>query len=199
MRRLQTLLTLALALLFIGADPPPLDPDLRAAAPEGWLVVGKGEGIYTWLRFSASEALEGEDLREDAITLYRIPVAVPPAKAGGTLAEIQLEKQKIHKREAVTRTIESVRWQGVTAEYFSKAGTARRERYLYADRHEDTLYIFWDRGPAAGWEASAPVREETLRKVSAILAGRPAADEAGAAERDENDAPEAEPAASEGS
>ncbi|MFQ5458354.1 MAG: hypothetical protein ACE5FC_07885 [Myxococcota bacterium] len=168
----RALPALVLALVLMGADAPPLEPDFQPAAPEGWLVAGKGEGSYTWLRFSVSEAAEGEDYRDDAITLYRIPIAVPPWKAGEALVETKLRVQDDPKSEPVTRTIEGVLWKGITAAYVSGAGTPRRERYLYTGHHKDNLYVFWDRGPAEGWEAGAAVREEALRKVSAILAGR---------------------------
>lgn len=175
MRRLQTFLTLALALLFIGADPPPLDPDIRAAAPEGWLVMGKSEAGYEWLRFSASADIEGEDFRDDSLTLTRAALREKPSKVGKKLLKGKLEEQKATGREKLELEIEGVKWKGIDADYLSEAGVPRKERYIYTDKYKKTLYIYWSRGPAANWEAGAALRETTLRKISAHIAGVDAA------------------------
>jgi len=171
MRRLQIFLTLALALLFIGADAPPLDPDLRAAAPEGWLVTGKSEGGYEWLRFSASGDLEGEDFRDDSLTLTRAVLREKSSKVGKKLLEGKLDKQKATGREKVALEIEGVKWKGIDADYLSESGVPRKERYIYTDKYKKTLYLYWSRGPAADWEAGAALRETMLRKISAHIAG----------------------------
>lgn len=166
---------LVLALLapfLLAADARPLDPDFRPAAPNGWLVQAGEESGYSWIRFSVSEDLEGDDYREAAVTLYRMLPRVPPAEAGEGLVDLKAEAQKVTEREAVDRTVEEVRWRGMSASYEAGPENSRRELYLYTDHAEGALYLLWCRGPAAGWESDEALREAVLRRVSLILTGK---------------------------
>ena len=163
---------LLLAPLLLAADPRPLDPDFRPAAPSGWLVQAGEETGYTWLRFSVSEDLEGDDYREAAVTLYRMTPRVPAEEAGEGLVELKADSQEITGREAVDRTVEEVRWRGMSASYRSGPERPRREVYLYTDHVEGALYLLWYRGPAADWDAGEALREAVIRRVSLILNGK---------------------------
>lgn len=170
-RRGRLLLLLLLPLL-LAADPRPLDPDFRPAAPADWLVVAGHESGYEWIRFSISDELAGDDYRDAAITLYRIVPRVKPEEAGEALVKLKAQEQKVAQPEKFDQTIEDVRWRGMAAAYQSGAGEARRELYLYTDSVDGALYLLWSRGPAAKWEGDEALRESVLRRVSLILMGK---------------------------
>jgi hypothetical protein len=171
-RPLHRAILLPAALLTIAAGHGLLDPEFRAAAPPGWVVEGKEEAGYAWLRFSVSLELDGEDHREPAITVYRIPVRVKPSLAGTDLARLKLGRQKILRRAEVDREVAGVRWRGFEADYLSESGAARSEKYLFTGLGDDTLYIFWARGPRATWEEAAGLCEKTLVQVASRLASK---------------------------
>jgi hypothetical protein len=157
--------------LLLAAAPLVFEPAFRVAAPPGWMVDEGKESNYAWLRFVESAKLDGEDFRGQAITLYRFELN-DPEEAGEALARAKISEQKISKRSQVQREAAGVRWKGFEAAYVSESGVSRREIYLYAKGGKKLLYLFWARGPAAGWETKAALCEAALAKISAVISGK---------------------------
>ena len=179
-RYLARLGLLVLSAALIAADPSSLGDQFGEAAPEGWIVEGKQEGGYEWLRFSESRELDGEDYRDSSITLYRMRVRIDPMKAGAKLAKLKIKNQEITRRDDAEYEVEGVQWKGFEADYRSESDTARREEYVFTGRGENTLYVFWARGPVESWEAGASARRQSLEKVAARLAAhQPGPEDAG--------------------
>ncbi len=170
-QRARVLAVLLFVPALLAAAPFPLEQTFRGAAPPGWIVDAGRESTYEWLRFVESPDLDGEDYASQAITLYRFKLK-DPEKAGAALVRAKIAEQKVPRRSEVEREAAGLRWKGFEAAYASEAGISRREVYLYAKGGKKLLYLFWARGPTPGWEKKAALREATLGKISAVIAGQ---------------------------
>jgi hypothetical protein len=170
-RHLGILVVLLWVPLLLAAVPLVFEPAFRVAAPPGWTVSESREGAWALLRFVESPELDGEDYKAQAITLYRRELN-SPEEAGEALVHAKISEQKISNRSQIERKASGVRWKGFEAAYASESGVSRREVYLYAKGGKKLLYLFWARGPAAGWETKAALCEAALAKISAVISGK---------------------------